>query len=256
MTSTINDIKAVYDKYIVAPINQLGLGGYTFDVEREFTSTLTANITDHFVEDNTTIQDHIALLPERITLNSQVGELVERDETSISGALQEAAQRLVAVAAYAPQLSEAEAQIRGVLDGEPTAQELIENTTLDDVANVWELVKNLNPGANRQQRAYLYFKALYESRTLLSVQTPYSFMQSMAIENITAVQPENTNGISSFSITLKQVRTASFELVPFDTAQYQGRTGQQREPTDNKGSTSGLSVDTSGAAQILDGLFR
>jgi hypothetical protein len=55
----------------------------------------------------------------------------------------------------------------------------------------------------------LFFKALYEQKILMSVQTPFEFMSSMAIESIIAMQPEESNTISHFTMVLKEVRFAS-----------------------------------------------
>jgi len=62
---------------LVTPENlPLGVAGFLFDIEGEEIFELRSDITDHYVEDNTTIQDQWGRLPERITLNGYVGELV------------------------------------------------------------------------------------------------------------------------------------------------------------------------------------
>src|SRR5260221_4663943 len=47
---------------------------FIFDYEGEQSLSLEADITDHFIEDNTSIQDHIALKPVRITTHGFIGE--------------------------------------------------------------------------------------------------------------------------------------------------------------------------------------
>lgn len=46
-----------------------------FDYESENTASLESDITDHFVEDNTYLNDHIALRPEIISVRGFKGEL-------------------------------------------------------------------------------------------------------------------------------------------------------------------------------------
>jgi len=56
------------------------IGEFLFDIEGTSQITLEADITDHYVEDNTAIQDHIALKPEKITLKGYQGEVVTTEQ--------------------------------------------------------------------------------------------------------------------------------------------------------------------------------
>ena len=49
--------------------------GFLFNILGEEVVTLTADATDHYVEDNSAIQDHIALKPITITLHGYIGEV-------------------------------------------------------------------------------------------------------------------------------------------------------------------------------------
>ena len=53
-----------------------GIQGFVFDVPLENTITLRSQITDHYVEENYAIQDHVAVEPIRIRAAGKVGELV------------------------------------------------------------------------------------------------------------------------------------------------------------------------------------
>lgn len=64
-------------KAIVRPDNPPpGIAGFLFDIVGDEMVMLTSEITDHYVEDNTAIQDHVALAPEQITVKGIVAELV------------------------------------------------------------------------------------------------------------------------------------------------------------------------------------
>lgn len=56
-----------------------GIAGFLFDVPEEQTFVLDSDITDHFVEDNTAIQDQVALRPEKVTLRGLVAEITFND---------------------------------------------------------------------------------------------------------------------------------------------------------------------------------
>lgn len=73
----IASLSTLNKKAIVRPDNPpAGVAGFLFDIVGDETVMLTSEITDHYVEDNTAIQDHVALAPEQITLKGTVGELV------------------------------------------------------------------------------------------------------------------------------------------------------------------------------------
>ena len=55
-------------KYVVSPVVNLGIGGLAFDIFEEHKVELQSDITDHYVEDNTAIQDQIANRPLKFTL--------------------------------------------------------------------------------------------------------------------------------------------------------------------------------------------
>ena len=54
-------VKSSFDNYVVRPTNKFGLGGFVFDVASETETRMEADITDHYVEDNSAIQDHIGV---------------------------------------------------------------------------------------------------------------------------------------------------------------------------------------------------
>lgn len=245
-----------FDKYVVRPINAFGLGGFVFDVEGDTTVTLSSEITDHYLEDNSPVQDHISVQPKKVTLNTYVGELVfQRDDQSSGDFVQKVARKLTVLNSFLPDLSNAAKQI---VDGVKNSDEFsLENVTLESVnkaTDYYAFVKNISPPVNRQEQAYLYFKALQEGKFLVSVQTPFEFMNNMAIESIVAEQPEGSRFISNFSITLKQIRKVSilnttgnggsyFTKEFEDSDIFQGRSFYQQQELTQVGNMSGLPVD-------------
>src|SRR5271167_1789126 len=73
-----------------------------FNYEGENTVNLMSDITDHWVENNSSIQDQIALKPVEITTQGFIGELNNLPPNSVFQALQQAANKLTGVSAYAP----------------------------------------------------------------------------------------------------------------------------------------------------------
>ena len=60
-----------------------------------------------------------------------------------------------------------------------------------------------------QQTYFQLFFGYYTSRTLFTVQTPWAVFQNMAIQSIRAVQDAETNVITDFECTFKQMNFAS-----------------------------------------------
>lgn len=209
MASTeLNDLTAELQNYIVAPLNAFGLGGFVFDVAGEATTTLTAEITDHYTEDNKAVQDHIARKPKSIVLRGYVGELVyKQDDSSTSDILQNVVQKLTELSAFAPVVSTALSQAQDIATNGTTGF----NEDLSDAADIYGLVQNVIGATGdmaQQQKAYLYFKACWEQGVLMGIQTPWEFLTNMAIESVVAIQTEASTTISDFSVKYKQMRFA------------------------------------------------
>ena len=215
MSNTLDAIAADLQNYVVSPLNAFGLGGFIFDAEGESIARLSADITDHYTEDNHAIQDHIAIHPKRITLKGYVGEVVYTTADQDLSLLQKAVQKLTQISEFLPSISSYAAQAEDAL-----SSPLSSTINLGDASNIYGMVKNLissNGDEARQQNAYLYFQSLMNQGILMGVQTPWEFITNMVIETITAVQSENSRFITDFSITLKQMRFAKTKTNAFST---------------------------------------
>lgn len=242
-----------FSAYIVRPANVFGIGGFVFDVEGETVQTTESEITNHFVEDNSAIQDHIAIRPLTIELNGFVGELVDIRDEGVKTDIQKAFQKLVTIESYLPPLASAATRFKEVASD-------VEIRSFDDLVDtggdLYSLAKNANPTASKQQLAYLYFKTVQEKRILLSLETPFEFLQNMAVESVIATQAEDTKAVSSFSIIMKQIRTSSFKTVALDVDTAQKKSEQQKASVVDKGKNQGVekSILASSADASLEAL--
>lgn len=256
--SGLGNFAANFSQYIVRPLNAFGIGGFVFDNEGETTVNLATEITDHFVEDATTIQDHIAVKPKKVTLKSYVGELVYRQDDSTDTFVQKAVQKLTTVNQFLPTMTSMAQQVLDIRDSDlkfdlNSISNAINSKTINRVTDYWSFIKNMAGGLeSRQQQAYTYFKALMEQKMLVSVQTPFEYMNRMAIETITAVQPEGSKYISDFTITLKEIRTA--ELLASPTKRYTTQEGQYNtsDPLQGRAMTQNADNTNLGGVQGID----
>lgn len=251
---TLAAITGAIQQYVVAPSASFGLAGYVFNVQGENIAHLSADVTDHYTEDNKAIQDHVAIRPKRMVLKGYVGELVYSNDPFVPQGLAKVTAKLISVSTFAPALSAAATQIRNAITSDAP---ITFGSALNAASNIYGIVKNsLGAFGNmkNQQNAFNYFQALMESATLISVQTPWKFISSMVIESMTAVQDEKTTFVSEFSLTLKEIRIAqtlslAFILagtggtVPPGGVAYQGDAALQAQPVTNLGATQGAVVN-------------
>lgn len=240
--SALSSIANSLNQYIVMPANAFGLGGLAFDVEGEGRNELNNEITDHYVEDNSTIQDHVGVRPVEITLKGYVGELVFEKNGNSVNLVQTLTQKLMTVGAYLPQLANAAGQAQQIISQGFSSAD-IGNLSVSDITNtgtdLWSAVENLIPPSTNQQRVYLYLQALANQKTLMSLQTPFAFYNNMVIKNVTAIQNEETKFMSIFSVTLKQVRFATTSTISFNPNDYQPVAYSQNAPVTDNGKLAG-----------------
>lgn len=258
------------NNYIVRPSNAFGLGGFVFDIEGETTINLRTEITDHYLEDNTTVQDHIAVKPKKVTLKSYVGELVYRPEGNETTFVEKAVRKLTVLNSFLPELTSASQAIKDLRSKD--VRSVIDNVgsnitsqTINKAVDYYSLARNILNTDNKQQQAYMYFKALMEQKIIVSLQTPFEYVSNMAIESITAYQGEDSKFISDFTITLKEIRTVELLGADIGASQYttkeglgdryQERAGTQNGIVENLGNVSGADVDYSVADLPNSGLI-
>ena len=154
--------------------SQLGIGenAFVFDIARETTLQANSTITDHFVEDNTALQDHIALSPLTYVLKGFIGELVFEGATAQAELLTLANEKLAIVEAYLPDLTAGVAQKISQIGNE------INNTVnyIDSAIASGTDIFNLLTGADRlkskQAQAVDKLMSLRNSRELTTLITP------------------------------------------------------------------------------------
>lgn len=196
--------------------------GILFHYEGEQTITLDSDITDHFIEDNTAIQDQIALRPVVITTHGFIGELNNIPPKAL-GLLQQASNVLTDLGSYVPGLS-VTAQIAY---NQAFAAYQLASSAVNAGVSAWssltgdggesvisasgQLTKSSNQ--NKQQTMFQQLYAYRQNRTLFTVQTPWAIFQNMAILHLRPVQDEATRMITDFDLSFKQINVASTALV-------------------------------------------
>lgn len=248
-----NSANALVNKYVVAPLLNFGIAGFIFDIEDETKIDLRADITDHYAEDNTALQDHIAIRPVSITIRGYVGE-VTNNITSKASTLTSLTQKVTIINSYLPILTSFGQQVRNIITSKNTS--VTDYIGAASSLDLYATFQKLNPPKTKQAAAYNFFYALMSSKQMVSLATPYTFYNQLAIESISATQSGINTWMSDFSLTLKLMRTASTSTVAFDSTQYQNRVTEQAAPQVNKGVANGAApVTATQNASVLSTLW-
>ncbi len=225
---------------------------FIFHYEGENTVSLESDITDHFVEDNTAIQDQIALRPELVSVHGFIGELSDVAPPLLQPLLT-AANKLTIISAYTPALSataiiaynvafQAYQTASLAISSSVAAWASITNTGGESVVSSGGI--QLFPYQTKQQVAFQKFYGYWRNRTLFTIQTPWAIFENMAIKSVRAIQNEDNDDITDFELTFKMIRFASSQVTVLTG---DGRFNNQGASTTNIGSQTpqpSLGLDT------------
>lgn len=177
---------------------------WTFAIRGEDRATLQAEATEHYVEKNSPTNDHMIIKPQKITLQGFSGELGSALPGSLQR-LQNIASQLTVLSPFVPGLvSQATVQYNNLKQ--------VFNAGASAVKTVEQLF-GIGEDVNTQQRAYNFFKQRMIRKYLFDVLTPWELMKGMFIETLDAVQDEETQMVTEFSITFKEYRVVQKSLV-------------------------------------------
>ena len=251
-----SSIASVVNQYIVRPTggtNTTGINGFVFDILGDETFAMESQITDHYAEDNISIQDHIALGPIKVMLKGYIGELSDLFETSLLNVLTNV-QSLSSIGGYAPTFTAQATQVYNQIQGDVSQV----STVINQAQNLYQIFSGTSTTATKQSNAYLFFLNTWMNRESCSVETPWSVLPNMYIEKVEIQQKDENMLVSEFSVTFKQIRTTNTVTEPVQTQAQQAVQGQQVSPvfidrsagmnsaTLNLGQVAGSSTDSAG----------
>ncbi|MDR3244663.1 MAG: hypothetical protein LBT79_07945 [Elusimicrobiota bacterium] len=204
--------------------------GFIFDVKGEESVDFESDITDHYIESNSPLQDHIALKPIIVNVKGFVGEVKSATPKALAG-IAGYVGKLQALTPFAPQLT---AQAQAIYN------EVERNYRIYEEANktaksIWGDFKDQTDGLNvpYQSRVFNFFKKCWATRMLFIIQTQWTIFENMTIKNLKSEQGEETKYITDFSIIFKQINFAQ-DITTKPTAK-SGRATQQSQSQADKG---------------------
>jgi hypothetical protein len=244
-----------------------GIAGYLMDIVDEDTVELESDITDHFIENNTAVQDQIALRPETITVRGMVAEIVLYDpkfapadrqsvrrklpfeQQAIQTGVNMLATRLPLIGALVPVLTSYWANRQETI----RTDFLISQQQIADTNSLYGYYTQKYPRNPQEQteqsRIFGYFYQLWKGRQYFSVETPWGFFNTMAIQTLSFNQGAATRYASEITITFKKLHFAqSVDLIP---GEIDGRAVPQRSPITQNANVAAQAVTPVGYNSVL-----
>jgi len=218
-----------------------GIGGFLFDIPGDEEVRLRSQITNYYLENNTPVQDNIALEPPTITLRGIVAELA--GATVLAAPSSQAANPLPLVPGMMPPMTEQQQQsfdaAQEAAQQQSTAgsDAAAASGTSQNLYSMWD-AGSASGSITRQTNAFLYFRELWAGQQLMSVQTPWGIWKNCAILEIRPMQDSKTKYMTDFTITFQEMRFAGEATVTIGSVA--GRNQQQTSPktqTGNAGQT-------------------
>lgn len=196
--------KALSNKIFAAPQGVGQIDTFAFDYQLSNQVVFENNITDHWLEDNTAVQDHIAVKPNTVTLRGYVAELVLK-ESIIAAVLGTVQNTLSQAGAYLGKYTPGATQALAAAIAQAQGVEVQISQALSRAAALASLLPGLQPNLTRQQGAVAQLKAYRDARVFFTVYTPFEVYFNMAILSVDAIQPEKSKDYSEITVKMKQL---------------------------------------------------
>lgn len=226
---------------LIAPKDAKGISGFVFDVTEREEIELSSDVTDHYTEDNSFLNDHIVVKPNMIRLSGFIGELAFKPPEGAQARLQELENRLTVVDAYLGQFTGSMgAKLAGAVGKTETALQTI-NNYIEQSKNFVDFL-NGDQGLflSKQKDAFYNFTALQKMKAIVSVTLPWGFFSSMVITSLSFRQGAETQYWSEISVTLKEMRFAEVKTTNFEENLFATRSEMQESEEQDAGIVQGV----------------
>lgn len=227
------------------------IGPFFFDYRGDECARLDNEITDHWVEDNTAVQDHIGVLPVIVSLRGKISELTLTTLTEglILSSLATVENGLSQLDQYLGKYTPGTTQVllNIITQAESIAIQI--EQTAARIAQIASFFAGVQ--ATKQQQAFAQLSALRNARTIFTVFTPWQVFNSMVIEGLEVRQSEKTVTQSEISVSMKQLQfTDNISQSSFYT-QYGGNAAYSYQPQASNGIANGVQTAASKVAAFF-----
>lgn len=198
----------VANQAIISPLGDpytIGISGLIFDIVGRVSVKAAADVTDHFVEANYAIQDHVALKPLIVTMDGKAAELVNVFQPNVLQEIFSEITGLIPLAGLAPTFNIQDSQFYAEMNNIAQLGQNIVNTS----STAYQIFSAVATLVTRQQSVFQFLINMRNTRQLCTVETPFAIFENMIIEDLDCEQTEDTTKISDFSVRFKQILTVN-----------------------------------------------
>lgn len=236
---------------IVSVFTSTGIAGFKFHCPQREQVHMESDITDHYTDINSAVQDHIARKPITITLNGFQGEYYYTVHP-IENMVSKVAPIFTLVEVFKPRLDDWTKQIKArreelpliQLQEDGTGTKTYQNKIIEKEFNaidLWKIFQNMYKFKSAQTRAFFYFEALWQSEILFSIETSWKRFDNMVIQKVDPIRDNNAD-ITDFAVIFKQIGITTSKSESIEKVA--GRLKEQAAQIIKKGIDKGKEVDT------------
>lgn len=215
---------------------------YYFDVRTEETIEAGCDITDQYVENNSAIQEHVALRPIELSLSGFVGEKVYKHQDLHTSKLSGTFSKLNPILSFVPPVSSyAETIIGAVSYVESSIRRYVEN--VKNIADIFS--KDKTETKTRQGQVFNELLYLRNNRKLVTAYIEnIGKFENYLIKNV-RISQEDSVYQSRLIVELKQYNSVSTQTAALDVQKYKDRVSVQKAAEENLGKVQGTKENTS-----------
>lgn len=229
-------------KAVVNILGSTGIAGFKFNIPEREQIKLQSKATDHYIDTNVPVQDHIAQEPIIITLGGFQGDYFY-SVNQIEDMLAKVVPTMALVKAFLPQLPDSAKQqlakkYQQITQSTniPKALQTDSQTKNFSQMDLFKLFQEVYKLKSPQSRAFFFFKSLWKSKAMFSVETTWERFDNMIITDVTPIRDNNAD-ITDFTVSFKQILITSSLVRNLNNAA--GRTRQQLAEVAQKGLDKG-----------------
>lgn len=216
----------------------------TYGFMGETSINLPLQITNNYVENNVSLQDHIAKPPVTITLSGLIGEVVYKPPTTFLYNINNYTKdnlgfslegKLTPIESLFP-------SVGNITQSAISATQYVESSynryyEIFNKFRNWGEKTSLSP--TQQQYIFEQLNTLRDTNKFVNVSTPWKLFENYAISDIRIRQDATTKYTSVLEVSLQEWREVGTKMTKVNTKQYEQRCGQQRTVDANHGKAQG-----------------
>lgn len=237
--------------------NSVDIDGFSFHIVDREQVEMECDVTDHYLDANRPVQDHIAWKPVRVTLQGKIGEYFN-DVSENKGYSVAYYQVMGNVNAYLPKnmqfdmVRKVKSELSRLTIGNDVVNRITNTITSNAYGILLGMLKQLNFDLitpfeeqvklekTKQTEAFLKLQGLWKAGLPLTLKTSWRTYEDMIITSVKPLRDNNAD-VTEFTVTLKQLQLTQSLTMSKKTAKE--RTANQKAEVVDNGKTSGVKLE-------------